>query len=1385
MKRLKIMTNHWKGKTNLGTKFLIIVLVGFTLFNLICIEVIFADSTIELKHETKRDNPLKDLASTKLPSRYEYTYNEFELSIDYTIHDILRNGRVFSRLLVTDGGIECGLQGEERPFFKYLLKAEAEIDQITVELTDPTIVLAEPTPYLVPPVLGSNEEISSNLWQGAIKQDIATGWELNHLSKISMDDKRGELHSLKIYPLEFSTDGTARLFRTVKVTYSAPHNTMWLSKSSPDPGHKPTGPVKYLIITHPDLLDSVEPFAQWKSQKGLFTAVVTTEELDKMHSDGDLQQKMRKYVGEMENRYDLDYLLLVGDWDKVPTRNTKNSYVQPMMGEPDTFASDLYFACVDPNTTWNTDGDSEYAEETELDDSIPDMAVGRLAINLPLDVSSVLNGLITREKIPTYDANSEKAVYMAGDPGYMPGNVTEVMDYFWTEYGDDVFNSRETIYHDGSGTLEYSSKSFIEVMSDRSPAMCYFGHGKPNGFPEFFTNSQVPQLKSNGTDGLLFAMACSTSWFDDPNQGSNMEAVENSFAELLTETPNKGVVGFIGASRIAVGHIDKTYSDDAPGLEKDYWRAIREALNGNITPNVGTIWREAITSFASSFYPYRAQGFDNPGLRTFLEYNLLGEPDAPLILQQPETLQLKYELSSDKTSVWAKVTNATGTPVPNVTVSIFRYEELGRAAETNSTGVVTINIPANNGGTIKITAARAGDIPVNDTFNLPDNLSPKPEYELTPEEPDGKNNYYITRPTVKLFGDEPVDVEYRIDDNSVVYSEDFATVLIGDGNCTIHFRAVDSEGQWSAWSQLNIAVDLTPPELFITTDPPEPDGTNGWFITQPIVILNSNEPLNNSLLIVDGGDEVEYLTPVAVSDGVHDFSFTAFDLAGNMNQTRFTVKVDINAPVSTAEISHLPDGENGYYITMPTIEMKTEFEQDIVLEYRWDTFDWQVYNEPLNALSGVHTLYYRGVDLAGNAETEHSMTIKLDSETPVVQFSVEPSIPDGENGFYVTNPLLGITADDADVFYSIVTAGEMVSLSEIVEPVDGSIVIPDGDWSVYTKAVDEAGNVDNPEAVIFRVDTMPPTISAKLSPTSPDGASGWYVTKPTVELTADSPDTQIYWAYDNSELWNEYDNDITLPSGVHKLKFKVVDRAGNIFYNESDLIRVDLDSPEVTILNPEEGVTVSTTTSVFWQGSDVLSGINQYKIRLAGKSWVEVDDETEFEFDGLSSGEKTIQILVHDTAGNIIKVSRSFTVDGSAPTVIYRAPKGSDVFVDSELVVTFSEPMRKDSVNFDIDGISGTITWEGNTAIFIPEKDLEYSSKYKVKVTGSDQYNNSLGYNNWYFKTESEPEGSEASSMPMYAIAAIVIGIIIAVVIVVSVFVVFYKKKNGKMLKKR
>ena len=73
---------------------------------------------------------------------------------------------------------------------------------------------------------------------------------------------------------------------------------------------------------------------------------------------------------KLEAEHDLEYLLIVGDWDKVPTRLTRNSYFQSAMGEPSTFASDLYFACVDQGATWNLDGDSYYGEDGDLDGKV-------------------------------------------------------------------------------------------------------------------------------------------------------------------------------------------------------------------------------------------------------------------------------------------------------------------------------------------------------------------------------------------------------------------------------------------------------------------------------------------------------------------------------------------------------------------------------------------------------------------------------------------------------------------------------------------------------------------------------------------------------------------------------------------------------------------------------------------------------------------------------------------------------------------------------------------------------------------------------------------------------------------------------------------------------
>lgn len=1298
---------------------------------------------------------------------------EIDISFDFTVENVLRGGREYRRVSVNGGGIECGMQGEERPFFQHSLTVPGNIDQLTVKLLDPHVVQAEPTPYLVPQILGSDREILALGWQGMLEKTVEAMWTINHLSQTTDSSGIKELYSLKINPVEFGPSGDCRSFHGAKIRYSISDNHR---RSETLKEYGPEGPVKYLIITSPGLAEAVRPLAEWKSHKGLFARIATTDEIDGNYSSGDLPHKMRTYIQEMESTYDLDYLLLVGDWDTVPTRTTVNSYPASTYGEPSTFATDHYFACVDPNTTWDDDEDGEYAEENDIEDAIPDMANGRLAVNSPVVLSSIIEDLLDRERNMTWSSAMEDLVYVCGDPSPVPGDPKTLMDYFWTQYGQGTFSGKETLYWDNSGTLTFSTNSFKQMIDGDYQAMSYFSHGNADSFPDLFANSDVSQLAENGMDGSFFAMACLTGWFDDPNQGS-LGAVDNCLGEMLTETPKKGLAGYMGACRLAVGEIDTTYSGDAPGLEEDYWRAVEMAVDGDIRPTVGNVWKETITHFASSFYPFPSTGWDNPSLRTYLEYNLLGEPDAPLIFREPEELQLQFEVSPDNTSLWARVTNSTGIPVESASVTIYRYDELGRTSLTDSSGEVTILIPPNNGGWINITASRTGDRPANDTFLLADNRPPDPRYSISPPTPDGNNGYYVSIPTITLYGNEPVDIEYHWDGDSVNISETEAVLTAPDGNHTLNFRMGDGGGCWSDWIHLSIKVDFMPPDLVIMTDPDQPNGKLGWYIVQPTVSLNSTETLNSTFYRVDNGGELEYVSPFPVSEGIHDIFFRADDLAGNNNTTITTIKVDTLAPVSFLEASHPPDGANDFYVTPPTIGIKCTPEPTARFEYRWDSGNWTDYLGAFIPEEGTHILFYRSMDVVGNVETERNRTFRVDTIGPILNIGVSPVIPDGENGFYITSPMVNISASEGDVLYSVVPADEDFNWVENVRVLKGNITIPHGSWTLYAKAADEAGNTVFAAPMDFKVDTIPPIMLWETVPSVPDGEGDWYRSPPRLKISFISSNTTSYWCESNESDWRILTGDITLENGMHKIKFKVVDDAGNILNEETDWIKVDEAVPQVWIDHPAEGSTVGSSGLIEWNGADNISGMDRYEIKLDEKAWAKVGNGTDMKFGELHDGTHAINLRGYDKAGNNFLLSRTFRVDATAPIVVFHTPPGDNISVDSNIIITFSEEMDRDSVSIWVSGVEGEITWDRNKAAFSPDSSLMYSTEYNVNVTGSDLYNNSMENCCWSFITKKEVTDDKTTSMSSFQ-GGILIGIIIIGLIAAGAYI--FVKRRGK-----
>jgi hypothetical protein len=125
---------------------------------------------------------------------------------------------------------------------------------------------------------------------------------------------------------------------------------------------------------------------------------------------------------------------------------------------------------------------------------------------------------------------------------------------------------------------------------------------------------------------------------------------------------------------------------------------------------------------------------------------------------------------------------------------------------------------------------------------------------------------------------------------------------------------------------------------------------------------------------------------------------------------------------------------------------------------------------------------------------------------------------------------------------------------------------------------------------------------------------------------------------------------ITWESANNTLEYWSVDKAGNEETPHKVLtgIKLDKTSPTVLIASPSPGYEIgSSAVTVTWTGSDEISGIDHYEIRLDGGSWTSVGTSMTDTLAGLGDGSHTIDIRAVDKAGNTEQGTVNFTVNTS------------------------------------------------------------------------------------------------------------------------------------------
>ncbi len=298
----------------------------------------------------------------------------------------------------------------------------------------------------------------------------------------------------------------------------------------------------------------------------------------------------------------------------------------------------------------------------------------------------------------------------------------------------------------------------------------------------------------------------------------------------------------------------------------------------------------------------------------------------------------------------------------------------------------------------------------------------------------------------------------------------------------------------------------------------------------------------------------------------------------------------------------------------------------------------------------------------------------------------------------------------------------------------------DGIHGVEVAAIDRAGNRME-EAASFIVDTYLPDLTIL----TPDDGLMSQDGKIKVTWTGGDNGTGLegYWFRTNDWNWT-YMADRTdktlwsLYDGVYTFQVKAIDLAGNIRIDEVE-VTIDGTLPKLHILSPIDGSFISASPVVIsWNGTDATSGIDHYKIRLGENQWVDVGDDNSYTIVNLEVGQYLFSIKAQDRAGNSITLITGFTLDQTRPEFITYSPVGNEVDPENIISVTFSERMHRETIQFRVLDVKGSLEWKGERMIFVPDKNLTYGRTYEITVLGWDLAGTRMSTLIWNFRTTSK-----------------------------------------------
>lgn len=498
--------------------------------------------------------------------------------------------------------------------------------------------------------------------------------------------------------------------------------------------------------------------------------------------------------------------------------------------------------------------------------------------------------------------------------------------------------------------------------------------------------------------------------------------------------------------------------------------------------------------------------------------------------------------------------------------------------------------------------------------------------------------------------------EYRVDNGPWLDSAPFR--IDREGTHVIAFRSTDRLAHLEPEKQLVVTVDATPPETSLQI-PAGSQVADGATYVGPATLIK--------LEAIDWGADVaatEYrldegprrpYAPFAVPEpGKHVVAFRSVDGVGNREaEKQLALTVDATPPVTTLAVGAPHYEIGGFYYVNGNTALTLSASKPVGIartEYRVDEGPWTSYAPFTLAAEGRHRLAFRSIDNLGNEEQEKSAVVNVDLTAPVSAIQTGAPRLDADGKLLVSGSTrFTITANDS--FSGLerteyrVDNGQWLSYLPFTLNTEGAHLIE-------YRAVDKAGNSEQPRALAVTVDLSAPATTLAMGDPKLESAGRTVIAEKTaINLSAEdnlAGIARIEYRL-NDGPWKEYAPFTISAKGGHALEFRSVDRLGNVEEARLKVLEVDATPPLTTLqvaapkFQDGAAMFVSDETLFTLAAGDPQAGVATTEYRLDDKEWTtaasfKVPDEGRHSVAfrstdrfGNREEERTIQIVVDKT----------------------------------------------------------------------------------------------------------------------------------------------------------